>query len=319
MTVFAEDQKFEQLVQKLAPQSKLLRTWSLKGGISAAMTALEIERPDRQTSRMIVRRPGAASLKRNPRAAEDEYKLLQLTQSLGLATQRPYYLDQAGAVFSTPCLVIEYIEGQPEFAPPDLTDFIPQVATQLARIHSVDCTNQDLSFVPRQANGFADTFGPQPAGLNESLDEGRIRDTLESAWPLAQRNRSVLLHGDYWPGNLLWRDDALVAVIDWEDAKLGDPLIDFAVSRLDILWIFGLDAFRSFTRRYEAMMALDYTNLPYWDLYAALRLVRLAGADLAEWAAFFAPFGRHDITEQAIREHYKFFIDQAYEKLEDRC
>jgi len=63
-----------------------------------------------------VRRPGAASLKRNPRAAEDEYKLLQLTQSLGLATQRPYYLDQAGAVFSTPCLVIEYIEGQPEFA-----------------------------------------------------------------------------------------------------------------------------------------------------------------------------------------------------------
>jgi aminoglycoside phosphotransferase (APT) family kinase protein len=288
MTVFAEDQKFEQLVQKLAPQSKLLRTWSLKGGISAAMTALEIERPDRQTSRMIVRRPGDATLKRNPRAAEDEFKLLQLAQSLGLATQRPYYLDQAGAVFSTPCLVIEYIEGQPEFAPADLTDFIPQVATQLARIHSVDCTNQDLSFVPRQANGFAATFGPQPAQLNESLDEGRIRDTL-------------------------------VAVIDWEDAKLGDPLIDFAVSRLDILWIFGLDAFRSFTRRYESMMALDYTNLPYWDLYAALRLVRLAGADLAEWAAFFAPFGRHDITEQAIREHYKFFVDQAYEKLEDRC
>src|SRR5215207_3767771 len=108
MTV--EDQKFKQLVQKIAPQSRLLRTWQLKGGISAEMTALEIERPDGQTSRMIVRRPGAATLKRNPQAAKDEFQLLQLTQSLGLATQTPYYLDRSGKIFSTPYLVIEYIE-----------------------------------------------------------------------------------------------------------------------------------------------------------------------------------------------------------------
>ncbi len=63
------------------------------------------------------------------------------------------------------------------------------------------------------------------------------------------------------------------------------------------------------------MMAIDYSNLPYWDLYAALRLVRLAGADLADWAAFFLPFGRGDITEQTIREHYRYFVDQAFEKL----
>jgi aminoglycoside phosphotransferase (APT) family kinase protein len=138
---------------------------------------------------------------------------------------------------------------------------------------------------------------------------------LESVWPLPQRNTSVLLHGDFWPGNILWRDGTLVAVIDWEDAKLGDPLTDLAISRLDILWIFGVDAMHSFTHHYMSMMAIDYTNLPYWDLCAALRLVRLAGSNLAEWAAFFPPFGRHDITEQTIRDHYRFFITQAFEKL----
>jgi aminoglycoside phosphotransferase (APT) family kinase protein len=315
MTVAIEDQKLEQLVQKIAPQSKLLRTWHLKGGISAEMTAFEIERPDGQTSRMIVRRPGDKTLKRNPHAARDEFKLLQMTRSLGLPTQTPYYLDQSGQIFSTPYIVIEYIEGRPEFASPHGTDFISQLATHLARIHSVDCSNLDISFLPEQAKASAGNFGERPTKIDPSLDEGRIRATLEAIWPLPRRNTSVLLHGDFWPGNILWRDNQLVAVIDWEDATLGDPLTDFAISRLDILWIFGIDAMNAFTHHYTSMMAIDYTNLPYWDLYAALRLIRLAGSNLTEWAAFFLPFGRHDITEQTIREHFRFFITQAFGKL----
>src|SRR5689334_20965692 len=117
MTISKEDKKFERLVQTIAPQSTLLRTWGLKGGISAEMTALEIERRDGQTSRMIVRRPSRGVLRRNPHAAQDEFKLLQMTRSLGLATQTPLHLDQSGTIFSTPYLVIEYIEGEPEFAP----------------------------------------------------------------------------------------------------------------------------------------------------------------------------------------------------------
>jgi hypothetical protein len=68
----------------------------------------------------------------------------------------------------------------------------------------------------------------------------------------------------------------------------------------------------SFTQHYKAMTAIDYANLPYWDLCAALRLVRLAGASLAELAAFFPPFGRNDITEQTIRTDYHSFIAQAF-------
>jgi aminoglycoside phosphotransferase (APT) family kinase protein len=314
MAVSRERHKFEQLVQKIAPQSRMLRTWPLKGGISAAMTALEIERPDGRTSRMIVRRPGDATLRRNPHAAQDEFKLLQLTHTLGLATQTPYYLDQSGEIFPTPYLVVEYIEGQPEFAPAHAADFTLQLATHLAKIHSVDRSRHDLSFLPEQAGGCAETFKPPATGAT-SLEQGRIREALTAAWPLARRNAPTLLHGDYWPGNLLWRGDTLVAVIDWEDATLGDPLIDFAISRLDILWIFGTDALNSFTDHYRSMMAIDYADLPYWDLCAALRLARLAGADLAGWVAFFPPFGRHDITEQTLREHYRYFVGQALEKL----
>jgi aminoglycoside phosphotransferase (APT) family kinase protein len=151
---------FERLVQEIAPHSKLLRTWPLKGGISAGMTALEIERPDGRTRRMIVRRHGEGNLKHNPHAAADEFKLLQILRSAGLATPTPYHLDRSGRIFSTPYMVLEYIEGKLEFAPSYLADFILQLAVQLAKIHRVDCSS--LSFLPQQAEGLADSLGKRP-------------------------------------------------------------------------------------------------------------------------------------------------------------
>ena len=313
MATSSEDRKFEQLVQKIAFRSELLQAWDLEGGSSAGMIAFEIELPDGQTKRMIVRRPSDGSLKRNPHAATNEFKVLQITRSLGLATPTPYHLDESGKIFTTSYLVMEYIEGKLEFAPSNLGDYLLQLAVQLAKIHSVDCTDLDLSFLPQKANRCPELCRSRPVSFDESLD--RIRDALASIESLPQRNPSVLLHGDFWPGNVLWREEKLVAVIDWEDATLGSALTDFAISRLDIGLIFGIDGMECFTHHYTSMMSLDYTHLPYWDLCAALRIARLAGSDLAKWAAFFRPFGRHDITEQTIRENYRSFVAQAFEKL----
>src|SRR5207245_5037921 len=102
----------------------------------------------------------------------------------------------------------------------------------------------------------------------------------------------VLLHGDFWPGNIIWRDGRIAAVIDWEEAELGDRLSDVAITRLDILWAFGVDAMHDFTARYRAMTSVDLVNLPYWDLYAALRPV----SNIAEWAAVYPDLGSTDIT-----------------------
>ena len=310
MMLALTDQALEQMAHRLAPQSRLLRAWPLAGGISAGMTALEVVAPDGRTRRMIVRRPNEEALKYNPRAAEDEFKLLQAAHSLGLSTPQPYYLDPSGEVLGTPCLVIEYVEGEMDFAPANRADYARQLAAHLARIHSADCSR--LSFLPQQTMGCPEVLGEPRVAVDEALDTGQIRETLASLCPPSQRNAPALLHGDYWPGNVLWRDGRLVAVIDWEDAKLGDPLVDLSISRLDVAWILGVDAMRAYTGRYQFLMDIDYTNLPYWDLCAALRLVRLAGGHFAEWAAFFAPYGRDDITERTMRDDYRSFVAQAF-------
>ena len=311
MTAPTEDNIVEQLVFRIIPNGRLLRTWQLNGGISARMTAFEVALPDGLTKKMILRRPGAATLARNPRAAADEFTLLRITQTAGLATQTPYHLDQFGTLLATPCLVLEYVEGRPEFAPADLNSFILQFATHLAAIHQVDCSNLDLAFLRKQADACARTVRERPADVDTTLDEGRIRAMLAALWPVPQLNESVLLHGDFWPGNTLWNQGRLVAVIDWEDAKVGDPLADLARSRLDILWIFGRAAMNAFTDQYRSRSSINFSNLAFWDLCAALR----PASQLAEWAAIYPPFGRPDITESTMRAGHRWFVAQAFERL----
>lgn len=292
-----ENRLFEQLVRKMDPKNVLLRTWVLEGGFSAQVTALEIQQPDGQTKKMILRRHGEGDLKQNPNVAADEFRLLQRLRSAGLAAPTPYYLDPSGEIFPTPCIVLEYIDGESEFAPADVTDCLRQIAAYLSRIHQVSTLN--LSLPPKP-----DVIQQRPEKTDDSLDEGRIRDTLEAVWPLPQHNQSVLLHGDFWPGNILWKNGQIAAVIDWEDAWIGDPLADLATIRLEILWAFGLEAMFRFTEFYQSINPINVTNLPYWDLYAALR----PAFQLAEWAA-------DSSAEQAMREGHRQFITQAFAKL----
>src|SRR6266700_1857823 len=140
MTDAKEDNTFNHVVQKIAPQSKLLHTWKLKGGVSAQVTAFEIERPNGETQKMIIRQHGTVDLKHNPQIAADEFKLLHLLQSMRLAVPTPYLLDQSCEIFSTPYIVIEYIEGKSEFALSHIPNLIPQLATYLSRIHQIDCS-----------------------------------------------------------------------------------------------------------------------------------------------------------------------------------
>jgi hypothetical protein len=59
-----------------------------------------------------------------------------------------------------------------------------------------------------------------------------------------------------------------------------------------------------FTQQYQSLTTIDFTNLPYWDLYAALR----PASQFAAWAP-------DELTEKTMRERYTWFIAQAFEKL----
>lgn len=304
MTQPGTREAFERLVRKVDPSSRLLKVWDLKGGVSAQVMALEIERSDGTTRRVVVRRHGAANLKNNPDAAADEFRLLQVLHAEGLAIPAPIHVDRSGDSFSSPCVVIEYVDGTSEFAPAHLPAFIRQLAAILARIHAVDIST--VSFLPAQEGPAAGELWARLRAMDASLDTERLGKALASAASGYPRHTPVLLHGDFWPGNILWKNGRLAAIIDWEDAKVGDLLSDISGTRLELLWAFGAGAMEQFTRDYASLtnIDIDAAGLSYWDLFVALGP-----------AAHYATWTDDNATAHRMREGRRRFITGAIERL----
>lgn len=276
-----------------------MRAWPLAGGVSAQVTALELAGPGGATRRLVLRQYGAADLGRDPQIAEHEFELLRALHAAGMPVPAPIAFDQSNTLLPSPFLVIELVEGTAELAPEQRAPAIPQLARALAGLHRLDPAGLALGFLPRASDMVAAALARPPAAPDDALGEGTIRAAL-AGWPPAERNRAAVLHGDYWPGNVLWRAGRLAAIIDWEDAALGDPLADLANCRLELLWAWGHEAMQQFTAEYLAAAPIDTAALPCWELWAALRPC----GKLQSW-------GLAPEDERRMRELHGWFVAQA--------
>jgi aminoglycoside phosphotransferase (APT) family kinase protein len=264
------------LLYSIEPSLRLITSRPLAGGTSAQLTAIEAQLPSGEIDRLVLRQYGAANLRSDPHAAAHEYTLLSLLHAAGLPVPRPRHADESATIMPVPCLVTDYVEGHavtdPSQLTAPLTDFTGQLAAALARLHAAAFTLADAPYLADIRAIAARAVETWPSDPDEALSESAVRTGLARIWPPPLLNQPVLLHGDFWPGNALWRDGALVSVVDWEDAVLGDPLHDVANTRMELCMAFGISAASEFAWQYRELRPLvDMTALRHWDLYASLR------------------------------------------------
>ncbi|MCZ6665353.1 MAG: phosphotransferase [Gammaproteobacteria bacterium] len=308
----ATEEQLRILAEKAVPGCTLLHWRPLHGGISYAMTAVDIRTGNGDARTIVVRVPSAELSAYDPQCIEDEFRLLEITRAQGLPTPTPLYLHRKAAASPANCMVLDYIEGVPAVHAGNPIDCAHQFAAHLVAIHRIDETAADIGFLKERRVFLADWLAKTPKGLDESLNEGEIRNALHDSGPIRpDRNGRVLLHGDFWPGNILWRDERIAGVIDWEEAVRGDPVMDVAITRLDLMWTYGRDAMDAFTENYRSLSGFDLADLPYWDLWAALRPM---GA-LDVWATGWARIGRDDVNETTLRAGHREFVNAALEIL----
>ncbi len=93
-------------------------------------------------------------------------------------------------------------------------------------------------------------------------------------WALANvppnAGRVVPLHGDFTPHNCLWRDEHLVAVLDWECGDFGDPAIDLAYVKSHIA---SRMSWEKFVSHYETHLGrtVDTSRLAYYSVLLDIR------------------------------------------------
>lgn len=294
---------YTELIHTVFPQATLLQTRPLTGGISAQMVQVDLETPQGDVRTVIIRQPATAA----------QYQLLKTLEETQLPTPRPYLFTDTPPNLPDPVMVLSYIDGEMNFVPQNLNNYLAQYAKKLAAIHQITPATVDLSFLKMTKPCCAE-LDNKSTQLDSLFQVEKIKSILKGHQPWPQINPDALLHGDYWPGNILWLDGQLTAVIDWEDAHLGDPLMDLAKSRVETAAIFGVEAAESFTAFYKQEMLLDYVKLSYWDLCAALRFIRLADGDLNWICDFMREYGR-DLTPAQLSKRLACFINKSFTTL----
>jgi len=208
--------------------------------------------------------PGPA--RGNPRrgqAASTEFELLRALRRAGVPVPEPLMVDTSGELLTEPFLVTEFVEGTTEIPSDRLESALEAMAAALLQIHAVP--RDGLPALPSRTDPLPELFAYLPA----TAENGPLLAHLHGCADSAYHGEPVLLHGDYWPGNLISRHGRLVAILDWEDAALGDPLSDVATCRLELLWKYEPAAVTRFTEAYGRERAIDVRRLALWQVYVA--------------------------------------------------
>ena len=194
--------------------------------------------------RWILRRPPAASLAPGAHAMEREHRIMQALSGRPVPTPQALGVLVAEGVPQTPALLMEHIDGVA------LTDTLPdgypdqpEAARQIGE--AVIDALADLHSVPYREAGL-DGFG-KPEGFLErqvprwrkQLDRYKTRDLPRldelTAWLEGNRPPSFepgIMHGDFHLDNCLLTPEPpirVAAIVDWEMATIGDPLLDLGL------------------------------------------------------------------------------------------
>ncbi len=208
----------------------------LAGGSSNAMFLVE-----RGSSRWVLRRPARVAVDRANEGMRREFRLLKALEGTPVPHPGPVALCEDEAVLGCVFYVMQQVQGvHPVPAPEALNDDVQRrqiafaLVEALARLHQVDWRAAGLKdlgrperFHERQVSRWtrqlASYGGRQLSGIDE------VTSWLEKHLPSSFE--PTIMHGDYHMLNLLIAPDApprMVAILDWETATIGDPLLDLA-------------------------------------------------------------------------------------------
>ena len=122
----------------------------------------------------------------------------------------------------------------------------------------------------------------------------------------------MFLHMDFWPGNILWVDGRISAVLDWDASAYGDPAIDVGNFRMEMHLRGIKGAADPFLEYYQALSG-PVRNLGFWELACAARPL----PDPAAWIPEPGDLGDLVVpVERAHTDYYEFVHDalgRAYE------
>jgi aminoglycoside phosphotransferase (APT) family kinase protein len=250
---------------------------------------------------LIMRRDPVGSLLDTER--RQEFAVLRALESTPVAAPRALWLDEDGSFLGSPSLVMERVDGvcdwfalnsdRPE---PERLKLARGFLDLLVQVQEVDWRGLGLDAVLKDP-------GPDAAAAELGRWEAELRRVALEPLPeleivlrwLRERarpsSRTVLVHGDFKPGNALLLGRRINAMLDWETAHLGDPLEDLGwitnPVRVREHQIHGRWEREQIVAAYAAASGhhVDDAELTWWNVYSCWKLAVIVLTGMHEFVA----------------------------------
>lgn len=298
------EERAQELLKILAPGGELVSITVPDGSFSNFTHVVEARFPKGNVDKFVVRRYKIFGNYDRGEKARREFKTFELLYRHQVPVPEPLLLDKSGEILSSPGIVTRFVEGGLRLDNiSDPLDWAGKLAKTLAKIHSIPCGEEEESFL-LQGNAEASWFinaGHPPLYMQEYPGGSEVWHIVRDTFPNIQQVSPVLLHIDYWPGNILWSRDEISAVVDWEEAAYGDPAVDVGYALMNIVMMGLPQAADEFLRVYEEDTGGALKNLGFWELAAAVRPMTNA----EDWK----------IDRSPGRDIFQDFIEQAKHKI----
>lgn len=192
---------------------------------------------------LVLRRPPPPPVPKGSNDVKREAHILTALAGSGVPLPEMVAVADAGEVLDVPFSLMGLIEGEvvseimpPRFDRPDLAHAMGfALVDVLAALHKVDWRGVGLGNLGRPEGFNARHLARistlvRDAGGGALLSEfAALHDWLDSNCP--PESGAALIHNDCRIGNVMWAagdSPQIAAVLDWELATIGDPLLDIA-------------------------------------------------------------------------------------------
>ncbi|MFJ5534591.1 phosphotransferase family protein [Streptomyces sp. NPDC093261] len=243
---------------------------------------------------VMVRRKAGSSSPRERRFL-NEHVVLGAIEQTGVRVCAPRVLALGTSGLCEPFTIHTYEGPAGGIRPPAHPEYglLPHEADdlvdQLAELTAVSCERvdpifRDVDFYSWLRAELVHMVGELPKGTRDLARELGLPDSVRLDEILTRHilapRRSVLLHGDLNPWNLVRRADGGLTLIDWEMAMIGDPLYDLV--RHMHLTPTRPDIRRRLLKRWSLRLPDDCTKgwQEDWRVYRWIEIIRSAYVDL---------------------------------------
>lgn len=305
-------ERAQSIVQTAAPGHVLVSVKPAFGSFTNDVRVLDCRTSEGQVRQLVVKFM-VDQPEYSDRNAAAHYYSLKLAREHEMPVPDPIYMDKTGEILGAPGLVMGFMPGSQVANPVDAEAWARAQAQMLLRIHSIR-PSQD--YRNKLFDGNLQTLyfldGDLPVKMsghplsNEIFNAVRkLRSSLVSVDP-------VLVHLDYWHGNVLWEHDKISAIVDWDFAGYGDPAIYVAYFRMN-MYLRGIKEVAGvFLEEYEIGAGQAVMNLGFRELAAAAQPLPDPSSQVFMNEVMGGRHASHEAAEADFRKFVQGALERAY-------